>query len=41
MIKVFGCSEEFMGKQEFDSNVVHKQFQNLIQTDVYLTPRLQ
>ena len=41
MIKVVGCSEEFMGKQQFYSNAVHKQFQNLIQRDVYLTPRLQ
>ena len=41
MIKVFGWSEEFMGKQQFYSNAVHKQFQNLIQRDVYLTPRLQ
>ena len=35
MIKVFGCSEEFMGKQQFYSNAEHKQFQNLIQRDVY------
>ena len=41
MIKVFGCSEEFMVNNNFYSNAVHKQFQNLIQRDVYLTPRLQ